>query len=121
MILLGYNTPAHHPEVPELDRLANFHNQLSMQAGAYQNGRWVVGVAKAGVEEGVSQIGQTSIIAPSGEVVAMTSTCGNELIIHRCDLDATKTYKEHIFNFARNRRIEHYGPITGQTAATFPQ
>jgi predicted amidohydrolase len=121
MILLGYNTPACHPEHPELNRLANFHNQLSMQAGAYQNGCWVVGVAKAGVEEGVSQIGQTSIVAPSGEVVAMTSTCGNELIIHRCDLDATKTYKEHIFNFARNRRIEHYGPITSQTAATFPQ
>ncbi|MCH7685347.1 MAG: hypothetical protein IH899_01465 [Planctomycetes bacterium] len=51
----------------------------------------------------------------------MTSTCGNELIRHRCDLDLTKTYKEHIFNFARNRRIEHYGPITNQTAATFPQ
>ena len=46
MILLGYNTPACHPEHPELDRLAHFHNQLSMQAGAYQNGCWVVGVAK---------------------------------------------------------------------------
>ena len=120
MILLGYNTPDEHPQHPQLDALTNFHNRLSMQAGAYQNGCWVVGVAKAGVEEGVSQIGQTSIIAPSGEVVAVASSLGHELIVHRCDLDMTKIYKEHIFNFAWHRRIEHYGPITGQTAATPP-
>jgi predicted amidohydrolase len=121
MIVLGYNTPSSHPEHPDLDSLSNFHNQLSMQAGAYQNGCWVVGVAKAGTEEGVSQIGQTSIIAPSGEVVAMASTLENELIVYRCDLDMTRTYKEHIFNFALHRRIEHYGLITSQTAATPPK
>ena len=58
MVLLGYNTPVHHPPAPEHDALGNFHNQLSMQAGAYQNGTWVVGVAKCGLEEGVHQIGQ---------------------------------------------------------------
>jgi predicted amidohydrolase len=115
IILLGYNTPCHHPEHPQLDGLSNFHNLLCMQAGAYQNGCWVVGVAKAGIEEGVSQIGQTSIIAPSGEVVAMASSIDNELVVHNCDLDQTKPYKETIFNFEENRRIEHYGPITGQT------
>ncbi len=121
MVLLGYNTPDHIPEHPELDHLVNFHNRLSMQAGAYQNGCWVVGVAKAGVEEGVSQIGQTSIIAPSGEVVAMSSTLGDELVVYRCDLDLVKPYKESLFNFANNRRIEHYGPITHQTSAVLPR
>ena len=53
MVLLGYNTPVHNPPAPEHDDLREFHNHLSMQAGAYQNGTWVVGVAKAGVEEGV--------------------------------------------------------------------
>ena len=48
MILLGYNTPVHNPPSPEHDNLAHFHNELVMQAGAYQNGCWVVGVAKAG-------------------------------------------------------------------------
>jgi N-carbamoyl-D-amino-acid hydrolase len=48
MILLGYNTPRHNPPAPDHDRLSEFHNQLVMQAGAYQNGRWVVGVAKGG-------------------------------------------------------------------------
>lgn len=120
LVLVGYNTPDHIPEFPELDHLQNFQNQLSMQAGAYQNGCWVVGVAKAGVEEGVSQIGQSSIISPSGEIVAMAQTMGDELVIHRCDLDLVKPYKEVLFNFERNRRIDKYGPITEQTAAILP-
>ena len=36
-----------------------------MQAGAYQNGTWVVGVAKAGNEESCDLIGGTCIIAPT--------------------------------------------------------
>jgi predicted amidohydrolase len=86
MVLLGYNTPVHNPPAPEHDLLANFHNQLSMQAGAYQNGTWVVGVAKCGREEGCDMIGQSQIIAPSGETVAMCTTLGDELCVARCDL-----------------------------------
>ena len=41
-----------------------------MQAGAYQNGTWVVGVAKGGVEEGVDSLAQSCIVAPSGQIVA---------------------------------------------------
>ena len=41
-----------------------------MQAGAYQNAAWVVGVAKAGTEEGVEQIGGSCVIAPSGEIAS---------------------------------------------------
>jgi N-carbamoyl-D-amino-acid hydrolase len=120
LVLLGYNTPRNNPEYPELDRLSNFHNLLSMQAGAYQNGTWVVGAAKAGIEEGVDQIGQSAIIAPSGEVVAMTSSLGDELIVHRCDLDLTRPYKQGVFNFALHRRTEHYGPIVSQVGAEPP-
>ena len=121
MILLGYNTPLHNPPAPEHDALSNFHNGLCMQSGAYQNGTWVVGVAKAGVEEGVLQIGQTQIIAPSGEPVAMASTLGDELIVARCDLDLTVSYKTTIFNFAKHRRPEAYGRITSQTGAEPPK
>ena len=120
LILCGYNTPDHIPDYPELDHLCDFHHLLSMQAGAYQNGCWVVGVAKAGVEEGVSQIGQTAIIAPSGELVARSSTLGDELVVYRCDLDLVKPYKERLFNFAQHRRIEHYRRIGTQTGATPP-
>ena len=51
MSFIGYNTPIHYPQVPEHDHLQAFHNLLPMQAGAYQNGMWLVGVAKAGKEE----------------------------------------------------------------------
>lgn len=120
LVLLGYNTPDHIPDQPEIDHLCNFHHLLSMQAGAYQNGCWVVAVAKAGVEEGVSQIGQTVIIAPSGEIVARSSTLGDELVVYRCDLDLVKPYKERLFNFAKHRRIEHYQLIATQTSAAPP-
>lgn len=120
MVLLGYNTPVHHPPAPEHDLLGNFHNQLSMQAGAYQNGTWVVGVAKCGREEGCDMIGQSQIIAPSGETVAMCTTLGDELAIARCDLDLTRSYKDTTFNFARHRRPEHYRMIVDRTGALPP-
>ena len=120
MVLLGYNTPVHHPPAPEHDLLGNFHNQLSMQAGAYQNGTWVVGVAKSGREEGCDMIGQSQIIAPSGETVAMCTTLGDELCVARCDLDLTRSYKETTFNFARHRRPEHYRLIVDRTGAIPP-
>src|SRR4029077_88181 len=106
LILLGYNTPDHIPDQSEIDHLADFHHLLSMQAGAYQNGCWVVGVAKAGVEEGVSQIGATAIVSPDGEIVAQSKTRDEELVIHRCDLDLVKPSKESLFNFAKNRSIQ---------------
>ena len=75
---------------------------------------------KAGEEEGVMQLGQTMVIAPSGEIVAQATTLQDELIVHTCDLDATRPYKEGIFHFGKNRRVEHYGPITSQTEAEPP-
>ncbi len=81
MILLGYNTPVHNPPAPMHDRLGDFHNHLVMQAGAYQNASWVVGVAKCGVEEGCEMIGGSAIIAPTGEIVAQAITREDELVV----------------------------------------
>jgi predicted amidohydrolase len=120
MVLLGYNTPVHHPPAPEHDLLGNFHNQLSMQAGAYQNGTWVVGVAKCGREEGCDMIGQSQVIAPSGETVAMCTTLGDELAVARCDFDLTRSYKDTTFNFAKHRRPEHYRLIVDRTGPLPP-
>ena len=120
LVVLGYNTPRHDPTTPQHDRLAEFHNALSMQAGAYQNGCWVVGVAKAGVEEGVEQIGGSCIIAPTGEIVAQAVTLGDEIVVARCDLDLTRPIKQNIFNFARHRRPEQYRMIVERTGAEPP-
>ncbi len=120
MVLLGYNTPRHNPPAPEHDRLSEFHNQLSMQAGAYANGTWVVGVAKAGMEEGCELIGGTSIIAPSGLVVAQALTQGDELVVARCDLDACNNYKAWTFNLERHREPAQYRRIVEQKGVVLP-
>jgi hypothetical protein len=120
LVLIGYNTPVHNPPAPEHDALSNFHNRLSMQAGAYQNATWVVGVAKAGVEEGVMLMGQSQIIAPSGETVAMCTTLGDELCVARCDLDLTRSYKSTTFNFAVHRQPQAYGLIVERKGAVPP-
>ena len=67
------------------------------------------------------QIGQSQIIAPSGEPVALAATLGDELLVARCDLDLTKSYKSTTFNFAKHRRIEAYGLITTRTGAEPPK
>ena len=121
MILLGYNTPAHNPPAPEHDALGPFHNHLVMQAGAYQNATWVVGVAKCGREEGCDLLGQSAIIAPSGEIVAQAVTLGDELVTTRCDLDLARSYKETVFDFARHRRPEHYRLIVDRAGAEPPE
>ena len=120
MILIGYNTPVHNPPAPEHDNLSNFHNQLVMQAGAYQNGSWVIGVAKAGREEGCDLMGNSSIIAPSGEIVGACTTLGDELAVARCDLDLCNSFKNTTFNFARHREPEHYRMIVERKGAVAP-
>ena len=95
LILCGYNTPIHYVPDPSQDILQGFHNALVMQAGAYQNGTWVVGVAKGGVEEGVDSLAQSMIVAPSGQIVAQAYTAGDELVVARCDLDWCARYTGH--------------------------
>ena len=114
MALIGYNTPDHIPGRTDLDRHVPFHHELCMQAGALHNGMWVVAVAKAGVEEGVSQIGLTSIVAPTGEIVAQTSTLEDEVIVYACDLDESQRNR----HFFAGRRPEFYGAISEPNDAT---
>jgi predicted amidohydrolase len=121
MVVLGYNTPSYNAsnraEGPQRRR---FHNNLSLQAGAYQNSTWVVAVAKAGDEDGHPMIGGSAIVNPDGEIVAQATGEGDELVVHACDLDATAFGKKTVFDFARHRRIEHYGLIAAQTGAVAP-
>jgi predicted amidohydrolase len=121
LVMLGYNTPSVNSqksaEGPE-DRL--FHHKLAMQAGAYQNSCWAVAVAKAGSEDGHPLIGGSVIVDPDGKIVAETTSEADELLVRDIDLDATRFGKETIFDFARHRRIEHYGLITSQTGAVPP-
>jgi N-carbamoyl-D-amino-acid hydrolase len=120
LIMLGYNTPSHVPWMPVYDHLTGFHNHLVMQSGAYQNSSFVVGVAKAGSEEGCDLAGGSCIIAPSGEIIAQAVSKTDELIVARCDLDLALENKRGVLNFA-NREPQHYKLITEQRTAVLPE
>jgi predicted amidohydrolase len=112
LVCIGYNTPVHNPPAPEHDRFGDFHNHLVMQAGAYQNGAYVVGTAKAGTEEGVEHIGGSCVIHPSGAVIAQCMGLGDELAVATCDLDDCTSYKTTVFDFGAHRRPDQYGRLT---------
>jgi predicted amidohydrolase len=117
LILCGYNTPIYYAPDPEQNVLQGFHNALVMQSGAYQNGTWVIGVAKGGIEEGVESLSQTMIVAPSGQIVAQALTQADEVIVADCDLDWCSKYTQTLFDFDKYRRPEMYSRITSQRGA----
>ena len=120
LILIGYNTPLYYSPDPTQNALAGFHNHLVMQAGAYQNGAFVVGVAKGGTEEGVESLSQSVIIAPSGQIIAQAVTLEDEVISAAVDLDFCDTYKKTLFDFDYYRMTEAYGLITERRGAEPP-
>lgn len=123
LVLLGYCTPSEHSSLPhkESAEVRRLQNRLTVQAGAYQNGTFVAGAAKAGVEGGVHYMADSAIIAPSGELLAETHTDGDELIAARIDLDHCNFYKNGLFNFGLYRKIENYGMIASRRAAIPPE
>lgn len=120
LILIGYNTPLYYAPDPQQNALAAFHNHLVMQAGAYQNGTYVVGVAKGGIEEGVDSLAHSAIIAPSGQIVAQAITTTDEVVVATVDLDYCRFYKETVFDFDRYRVPEAYRLITERRGSELP-
>jgi predicted amidohydrolase len=81
-----------------------------MRSGAYANLCFVVGVAKAGVEDGVELIGGSCIIDPLGQVLARAATTGDELVQARLDLDQMRPVRKR-WNFLGRRQPQHYGLV----------
>lgn len=121
LIMLGYNTHTVNQYHPEAKHLKMLHHHVVMQAGAYQNGTWIVATAKTGVEDGCELMGGTCIVAPTGEIVAHAVTQEDELITFTCDMDLGVQIKKNRFNFAEHRRIEHYRIITERAGAVAPE
>lgn len=122
LVTLGYNTPSvNSQDNAEGLKERLYHSDLSMTSGAYQNSAWVVGVAKAGVEDGHPLMAGSIIVDPNGHVVARATSDNDELIVHPCDMDMCNFGKTTIFDFGRHRRIEHYARITSQTGVVHPE
>ncbi len=122
LVMLGYNTPSLNTENRgfEAHHLRVFHSHLSIQAGAYQNSCFAVATAKAGTEDGCELFGHSIIVNPQGEIMAQATSWDDELIVAEADLSMCDLGRRTIFDFARHRRIEHYGRITGQTGSAAP-
>ncbi|RAI57867.1 N-carbamoyl-D-amino-acid hydrolase [Roseicella frigidaeris] len=122
LVMLGYNTPSLNMENRgfEAHHLRVFHSHLSVQAGCYQNACFAAAVAKAGTEDGHELFGHSIIVNPQGEIMAQATSWGDELILADCDLGMCELGRRTIFDFARHRRPEAYGRITGQTSSAAP-
>ncbi|MGF7191783.1 putative amidohydrolase [Robbsia andropogonis] len=122
LVMLGYNTPAMNQENRgfEAHYLRNFHSQLSIQAGCYQNATFGVGVAKGGIEDGFELMGHSIIVNPQGEIMAMATGCEDQVIVADCDLGMCELGRNTIFNFAQHRRLEAYSRITTQAGSVAP-
>jgi predicted amidohydrolase len=111
VILIGYNTP--------ISALALDLNELCLRSGAYANLCFVVGVAKAGVEDGVELIAGSAIVDPLGQVLAKAATNRDELVVARLDLDQMTPVRKR-WNFLGRRQPQHYGhvldPVTEKEA-----
>jgi hypothetical protein len=81
-----------------------------MRSGAYANACFVVGVAKAGVEDGVELIGGSCVIDPHGQVLAKAATTGDELVVSRIDLDQMAPVRKR-WNFLGRRQPQHYASL----------
>jgi len=120
LVVLGYNTPSVNIHWPEPPHLRMFHHLLLLQAHAHENALWVGAAAKCGAEDGFHMIAGSAIVAPSGEIAAQSSTEEDELIFTNCDLALGDTFREHVFNFAKHRRPEHYRLIVDRVGAGKP-
>lgn len=54
-------------------------------------------------------------------MIAQALTQDDELIVARCDLDLTRSYKSSIFDFARHREPEQYRMIVERKGAVSPK
>ena len=118
--ILGYNTPSLNIHWPEPVHLRMQSHLLSLQAAAYQNAMWVGAAGKCGSEDGFHMIGGSAIVAPSGEIAALAASEEDEVIFANIDLAIGDNFRQHIFNFAKHRRPEHYRLITERTGAGDP-
>ena len=110
LILLGFfsggNNPSHG------SHFGVFHHLLSVQAGAYWSGSWIVASAHCGM-------GNSVIISPSGEIIARSYSLEDEVINATIDLDYSSKIphfspRANTLNchFVRDRRPDLYKIIS---------
>lgn len=130
VVLTGFNTPGFAPQMwgtsgdqnpREARAEVIFHHMLVMQAHSYTNSCFSVSAARCGLDDGkYDLVGGSTVVGPDGKIIGESKTEGDEVIVADCDLDLCLPGKQRTFNFARHRRVEHYGLLTSQTGVVEP-
>lgn len=120
IVAVSYNTSTWNERWTEPPHLAMSQHLLSLQAGAYQNATWVASAGKAGSEDGFNLLGGSAIVSPTGEIVALSQSDGDEVVFVNIDLARADSYRQGVFNFIKHRRPEHYGLILERTGVGEP-
>ncbi|KAG2413078.1 hypothetical protein HFD88_010637 [Aspergillus terreus] len=130
VVLCGYNTNGYAPQFwglsadmdpKEAEEMSLFHHRLVMQCHSYTNATFSVSAARCGLDDGkYPLIAGSMIVDPEGRILAESTTVADEVIIADCDLLLCRPGKQRTFDFARHRRVEHYGRILSQTGVIEP-
>ena len=130
LVLYGYNTGSNLSHLwgsrkkltpEEAEKEALFHSKLVQQANSYMNACFSISAARCGLDDGkYDLIAGSAIVDPEGHVLAEAKSKGDELVVAEIDLEECRQGKEKTFDFARHRRIEHYGLIGNQTEVVEP-
>ncbi|PYI03970.1 carbon-nitrogen hydrolase [Aspergillus sclerotiicarbonarius CBS 121057] len=130
IVACGFNTNGYAPQFwgqsadmdpKEAEELSLFHHKLVMQSHSYTNACFSISAARCGLDDGAYPlIAGSTIIDPEGRIIAESNTTADEVIVADCDLSLCRAGKTRTFDFARHRRIEHYGRITSQTGVIEP-
>ncbi len=88
MVMLGYNTPVSTtPATSDIDGLTSSTTTCPCRPAPTRMRPGSSARPSAACEEGSNMVGQSVIIAPSGEIVAQAVSLEDEVITARCDLD----------------------------------
>ncbi|KAG7925274.1 hypothetical protein KL925_004289 [Ogataea polymorpha] len=123
LVLIGYNTPSTSSngidgvlvDASKSEEMAMFHNELCCQYNSYANCTFSICTARCGLDDGKwDMIGGSVIVNPYGEIIARSTTKGDELTWADIDLDLCIGTRKRIFDFSRHRRPDQYTLISTQ-------
>ena len=94
--------------------LSEYLWKLEQPAHAAANGYFLGAINRVGVEQpwAIGEFyGQSYVVDPRGQMVAMASRDRDELLVTDIDLDLIRTVRD-TWQFYRDRRPDSYGAIT---------
>jgi predicted amidohydrolase len=85
---------------------------IASQSGAALNQVFFAGVNRVGTEGEMTFIGKSHVVDPLGNVVKMSQSATDDLVLAQVDLDFVTEVRRRQNYWVRDRRPETYGDLT---------